>query len=80
MILCLYLDESYNYQDCYKSSLLFKAIIFNPFGVDVSVVIVVLQQYLSKREQVKSRPEVFLDINQSIVGLHQHVVAQPTLS
>ena len=43
---------------------------FDLLAVDVGVVVVVLQQDLGEGVHAEGWPEVFLDVNQTVVGLH----------
>jgi len=53
---------------------------FDLFELDIVVVVVVLQEDLSEGVHGKGRPEVFLDVDETVVGLHQHVVAETRLT
>lgn len=47
--------------------------------MDIRIVVVILQQDLSESEQAESWPEVFLNVDEPIICLHKHIIAQTAL-
>lgn len=68
----------FNRIKCSKSFLMLVSL--GSLAVDILIVKVVLQKDLCQCKQVKSRPQVLLNVNHPVSSLHQQVVAQSTLA
>ena len=64
---------------CPKRSLLLAFFIFHGIILDFFVKVVIFQQYFSQKQQIKGRPKILLNLNISILSLHQHEIAQSIL-